>query len=850
MPHKSWRSLAITARVPIGAVLVLAFGLVVPDQTADMLTGMIDGGYRSLLPALLFHGALAFLSFSAWYWSRAVLSARFPDMVGRVPSAPADAPVSGGTASGWLPRVVLPVAVSVGLVAVLRARDWLAADSPLVWAIPVLSIFVAALFARHPAAARAGTPAQDVVPSVDPVAWDWLPRVVFVVAAGAGLAAALRSSAWLHAGVVLVWAVPMLVYLVFRRSSRPGGSALQSVQAKGLREFPAQIRPRLWQLLRMAPFGYGLAAGLLMLGLLPLIWSVAEALLGVDGWVHRQVPAWHGLSVALGSFFPGPSGLLFAIALALPVVTALAFVADGLLIRPPLYELFPRPPVFLMIVLLVAFMPSVVSLHIVPVMHGSGALVPGDRARLGVIFTDWIAACDGGNETQTVRPVIVAVSGGASRAALWAARVLRDVENAMPPQGPGMPGIFAVSSVSGGSLGAGAWISTLAGQPDGQHCRTDPATEPTAAGSTATRADRGLSALGGDVLAAPLAAMFVDDVPRAAVGWLPAAYRRILLDRDPPRGRDRARVLERSFERLWNDATGAAWNGATGRPLAFDRGFLEITYGADRKPRRGLPLWLPNSTDTIAGRRVIPAPFISDDPVQWPFRDAGDTLGLLGADLPISTAIHNSARFAFLSPAGELRSVHASSLVIDPHHREQPVSVIDGGYFENGGLLTALELAEWLRGPQGRAAAGGRKVEPILIEVTADGERAVGGDKVVRCGGVPRDDPSTSDATGRPLQMLAPVLGLNASRGGHEGVLERDVRDAWCPRQAYFHFYLHAPPDADVPLNWTLSDTATTWIWLKAMGACDNAQEMSRLRAVATGRPADPSMPCVLTPAQ
>lgn len=98
--------------------------------------------------------------------------------------------------------------------------------------------------------------------------------------------------------------------------------------------------------------------------------------------------------------------------------------------------------------------------------------------------------------------------------------------------------------------------------------------------------------------------------------------------------------------------------------------------------------------------------------------------------------------------------------------------------------------------------------------------------------------------------MLAPVLGLNASRGGHEGVLEREVRDTWCPRHAYFHFYLHAPPDADVPLNWTLSDTATTWIWQKAMGACDNAQEMSRLRAVLTGIAPDALMPCVLSPAE
>ena len=44
-----------------------------------------------------------------------------------------------------------------------------------------------------------------------------------------------------------------------------------------------------------------------------------------------------------------------------------------------------------------------------------------------------------------------------------------------------------------------------------------------------------------------------------------------------------------------------------------------------------------------------------------------------------STAAHNSARFAYVSPAGDLG--------------DSKGSMIDGGYFENYGALTALELA-------------------------------------------------------------------------------------------------------------------------------------------------------------
>ena len=48
-----------------------------------------------------------------------------------------------------------------------------------------------------------------------------------------------------------------------------------------------------------------------------------------------------------------------------------------------------------------------------------------------------------------------------------------------------------------------------------------------------------------------------------------------------------------------------------------------------------------------------------------------------------STAAHNSARFTYVSPAGDLGNKNGS--------------VIDGGYFENYGALSALELARAAR---------------------------------------------------------------------------------------------------------------------------------------------------------
>ena len=853
--------------MPLAFVVFLALGLLVPAQTADMLAGMTDGGYHGMAPAVAFHAALAFLAFSAWHWSRAALTARFPEMVFpretrlKVPRAPV------------IPHASLPVLFVFGLfiggvVLLIAARSGDRLDTGLLLAatVGVPAIWVVCRrggAAADPTPGNAAAPAaridEDPVPRIDPTAWDWIPRLVFLIATGAGLLAALRSDAWVNAALVLVWAVPMMAFLVFRRRllpPDPGPGEIRYLRAARWNEFRREMPARFRMLMRLAPFGAGIAKALLILGLLPLAWTVLAVPSGLDAGLSATVRCWHGVAMLLGSI-PGPGGLILALALMMPVLTTIAFIADGLLVEPPWSEAFRRPPVILPIVLLVVVVPTIVPLHIVPVITGATAPNPTNRKQLGELFATWVATCARGAAAgQPVRPVIVAVSGGASRAALWAARVLRDVETALPPKDKGGPAIFAVSSVSGGSLGAAAWASVLAGQRDGDHCRTRPDTVAWGTNPALIRADAALSQLGQDVLSAPLAALLVDDMPRAVLGWVPALFGY------QARGNDRGQVQERSFDRLWNDASREAWKGESSGPVPFKRGFLRLAYGSDRQPLAGMPLWLPNSTEAESGRRIIPTAFASDTPTQWPFRETGDMLALLGADLPIAAAVLNSARFAYLSPTGELIPAETADRLTDARHGERPANVIDGGYFDNSGMQTALELAEWLTtSPAARQAAGGRDILPILVQVTADGERAVVGDKVLRCDTPPRDDPASSDALERPVQGLAPVLGLNASRNNHGALLQRTAHDTWCrgfqpnirfepdssfqaEEQTYFHFYLHAPPDADVPLNWTLSDRVATWIWRDAMSVSDNRREMERLRAAFGNQAPYPATPC------
>jgi hypothetical protein len=218
---------------------------------------------------------------------------------------------------------------------------------------------------------------------------------------------------------------------------------------------------------------------------------------------------------------------------------------------------------------------------------------------------------------------------------------------------------------------------------------------------------------------------------------------------------------------------------------------------------------------------------------QWPFQGAVDLLAQVGADMPISTAINATARFPFLEPSGIAPG--------RPHMRE-PLALIDGGYYDQSGLETALELADWLR-EQG--------ADPILVAATGSGygnglgsgELQASEDDVIRCGAGefrPDQPPITSMAA----DILAPLVGLYEARAGHVDTLLRRARAAWCkPRQAFFHFYLGALGADPVPLNWVLSQPMADHVWLSAghgdpgaeagdLFVAANRQEAARLHGV------------------
>ncbi|TYL92606.1 hypothetical protein FXB40_24515 [Bradyrhizobium rifense] len=227
--------------------------------------------------------------------------------------------------------------------------------------------------------------------------------------------------------------------------------------------------------------------------------------------------------------------------------------------------------------------------------------------------------------------------------------------------------IFAISGVSGGSVGAMEYVAALHGR--------------SAFGSQA----KATEFLKSDFLAGAIASLVFVDGPS---NFLP--------DLGQP---DRGTALERSLEK-----------GSSGY-LAHS--FLSFFPDINSASKRWTPSLLLNATHQETGRRIIASNLKIERDV---FLDTFDELDLLGSDIRASTAAHNSARFTYVSPAGKLEPKGGASFLSGETNRGY---VIDGGYFENYGAVTALELAREARA-QIEAKRGVGAVRLIVLQISSD----------------------------------------------------------------------------------------------------------------------------------
>jgi hypothetical protein len=753
----TWRLALRIVRAPLGILLLAGFVLTVPPQVRDMLAALDEGGVCH--GVIQFHFAFGFLALSAWGWSRAQLAGYF-----NVPD----------TDNG-------------------RAAFAQAYGAQSVW------IFT------------------------------WLPRSLFLLAVAFATVMIILNAQWQSLLWLTLWAVPGAI-LVFHRIAiltRFGLIANRAEEAKNLtlasfHDWVGTIAARFNLLVARAPVPRWMVWLLITVSLGVFVFGAVESFWpwnNDDGTHHEGFPVW------MAQIFPGPAAALIAVSLMIAPLSVLTFLSDGIRMPARVHDWvlgIKRLPVLSFLIVWIAVMPTICAIHTVRIAEISkNEPLVTERQDLGNFFKGWVAKCAKGSESDPVYPVIVAVSGGASRAAMWGQSVLRQVEIASSSS-PKAPKIFAVTSVSGGSLGVGAYMAMLA-KDSNSDCRL----------GVAGIADRlNDTALAADAIGPVLIGALVVDIPRAILAPLASVSR--WATGFEARGGDRAEALERAFETLWR-------NRESRLPATeFDSPFLSLFYDKG-EPRPGMPIWIANGTDVNTGGRLLTVPF-SPDEKQWPFRAAVDLLSFLSADVPISTAINNTARFPYIEPSGELAKVGGQAC-------RKAEELIDGGYFENEGLQTALELAAWLT-EHGPDQAQHRPVWPIIVQATADGTAKLPGEEfdpkdpdgarvVVRCPGW-EEHPIGDALYGRSSQLVAPLEGLYNVRSGHSDVLLHEARDRYCGlKPRFFHFWLpgfskseDAPPREDVPLNWMLSQGKARFVldsitWRQR----GNAQELKQLFA-------------------
>jgi hypothetical protein len=409
-----------------------------------------------------------------------------------------------------------------------------------------------------------------------------------------------------------------------------------------------------------------------------------------------------------------------------------AYVARERIVWDATLIIGPRTPwlaIVVMVWLIASLLNSEGVYHDARVDSTSGSLTRR-HASLDAAFATWLsidstAGCSAG---QGDRPlVLIAAPGGGIRAAYWTASALDSLLGSRGSACATTP-VFAMSGVSGGSLGLTTWIAAAAAKRDGRTA---------VAGMADDRA-----------LAAAAAGLFFRDalqplVPLATT-W-----------------RNRASLLEDGWER------------ANGSPLA------NVKWHTLGEGLSWMPLLVLNGSSVTDGCRVLIANVVglpaemehgcSEAPhiggSAGPVSSALDGIAGLrsrtstscgNGQLRAATAALLSARFPVVSPSGALvRCPPNDSRVVASLTRL--TYVVDGGYYENSGILSLLQM--W------------RAIEPLVRRQNATGTRRIVPWLVVI------DNHYRSKASAlapkRPLELIVPFKALSGHSVTSQAALEQ-----------------------------------------------------------------------------
>jgi hypothetical protein len=305
--------------------------------------------------------------------------------------------------------------------------------------------------------------------------------------------------------------------------------------------------------------------------------------------------------------------------------------------------------------------------------------------------------------------------------------------------------LFALSGVSGGSLGVAAWLASQRGQWCAQTALP--------VVSLSGKAPSASQALGQDFISPALAGLFYADL-----------IQRFLLV--PVSAFDRSHGIEQSWQRAFDYLPGQLLS----RPLAS-------MYQGCQRP---LPHLLLNATRVETGQRVV----LSQLPAAL-FKNSFDAMvaGSVARRQSLTGLVHHSARFPLVSPAGTVEIEGANSGALTGFR------LVDGGYFDNSGVETALDLILELK----RLVPPERPFHPLLLLVRNEASSLAAQD-------AKNDAPAAwFPETGSILSALLNARGSHAVTARAVALRELgddDVIDLVVPA---------GTPAAVAPLGWALS---------------------------------------------
>jgi hypothetical protein len=223
----------------------------------------------------------------------------------------------------------------------------------------------------------------------------------------------------------------------------------------------------------------------------------------------------------------------------------------------------------------------------------------------------------------------------------------------------------------------------------------------------------------------------------------------------PVRRFDRARAIEAAWERSWRDTHPGAAN-------AFAAPFEALGAGLGKTEATRLFL---NGTRVETGKRVL----VSAAAVKEAEMPEVDDLLAVGGrpwSMPLSAAVHLSARFTYLSPAAKICAEPVEAC----GNGEVWGRVVDGGYHENSGAQTAQGLLRVFQAAARRFARERPDLPRLDVQVV-----------------VITNDPASSRLCDRPeaprprefhAELAAPIDAFMATRTARGSQARRGLADA------------------------------------------------------------------------